>query len=372
MKKYIVALSITCFCIFLIFLLFKKVQDHQPEWKGEIIESSDKIVVRNPSEPAYRDYQLELEHIFTLGNQTDENYLFYRAMDVKVDSHDNIYVLDSGNFRIQVFNPDGKYLRTIGRRGQGPGEFSNFIYNFDISEKDYLYVRSGEFITRFTSDGQYDARISIPFGLWVFFVDSKENFYGKIIEWHGETQNDRRIIARLNSEGKIEKEYFHKWRGRDEFSGDLQFFRTNDGKLIYGWSMEHLFYINHDGKDKLIEVVSAIPPLPMPEAYKKRFKEQQKSFTTRLRNAPIPEYHVFINNMIVDDYGYIWVTPTSPETEETGFIFDVFDSRGRYLYRFNLKYYPLVIRNNYLYSLRIDPEIGDLVEKVKMRNWPPR
>jgi len=90
------------------------------------------------------------------GNQTDENYLFYQAEDIKLDSQDNIYALDSGNFRIQVFYPNGKYLRTIGIRRQGPGEFSNFIYNFDISEKDYIYVCSGKFITRFTSDGQYD------------------------------------------------------------------------------------------------------------------------------------------------------------------------------------------------------------------------
>jgi hypothetical protein len=46
----------------------------------------------------------------------------------------------------------------------------------------------------------------------------------------------------------------------------------------------------------------------MPEAYKKQFKEQQKSFRTRLRNAPIPEYHVFLKKIIVDDYGYTWVT----------------------------------------------------------------
>ena len=35
----------------------------------------------------------------------------------------NIYVLDTGNARIQKFGPDGAYLATIGRKGQGPGEF---------------------------------------------------------------------------------------------------------------------------------------------------------------------------------------------------------------------------------------------------------
>ena len=43
--------------------------------------------------------------------------------DVAVDKAGNIYILDSGNARIQKFGPDGKYLATIGRKGQGPGEF---------------------------------------------------------------------------------------------------------------------------------------------------------------------------------------------------------------------------------------------------------
>ena len=39
------------------------------------------------------------------------------------DKDGNIYILDTGNTRIQKFGPDGEYLATIGRKGQGPGEF---------------------------------------------------------------------------------------------------------------------------------------------------------------------------------------------------------------------------------------------------------
>jgi sugar lactone lactonase YvrE len=39
-----------------------------------------------------------------------------------MDKDGNIYILDSGNARIQKFGPDGKYLATIGGKGQGPGE----------------------------------------------------------------------------------------------------------------------------------------------------------------------------------------------------------------------------------------------------------
>ncbi len=53
----------------------------------------------------------------------DEHFAFNYPGDVAVDAAGNIYVLDSANARVQKFGPDGKYLATIGRKGQGPGEF---------------------------------------------------------------------------------------------------------------------------------------------------------------------------------------------------------------------------------------------------------
>ena len=53
----------------------------------------------------------------------DENVAFNYPSDVAVDKDGNIYILDTGNSRIQKFGPDGNYLATIGRKGQGPGEF---------------------------------------------------------------------------------------------------------------------------------------------------------------------------------------------------------------------------------------------------------
>lgn len=55
---------------------------------------------------------------------TDANQAFNFPFDVLMDPKENIYILDSGNQRIQVFNKDGKFLFGFGRFGQGPVEFS--------------------------------------------------------------------------------------------------------------------------------------------------------------------------------------------------------------------------------------------------------
>lgn len=69
----------------------------------------------------------------------DEHLAFNYPTDVDVDKEGNIYVLDSGNTRIQKFGPDGIYLATIGRKGQGPGEFIS-PSSLDIDEDGNLVV----------------------------------------------------------------------------------------------------------------------------------------------------------------------------------------------------------------------------------------
>jgi len=53
----------------------------------------------------------------------DENVAFNYPADVAMDRARNVYILDAANARVQKFGPDGKFLATIGRKGQGPGEF---------------------------------------------------------------------------------------------------------------------------------------------------------------------------------------------------------------------------------------------------------
>ncbi|MCJ7563989.1 MAG: 6-bladed beta-propeller [Candidatus Aminicenantes bacterium] len=70
---------------------------------------------------------------------TDENLAFNYPSDIAMDSSGNIYVLDSANNRIQKFDPEGKYLATFGRKGQGPGEFYN-PDSIDIDANGFFYV----------------------------------------------------------------------------------------------------------------------------------------------------------------------------------------------------------------------------------------
>jgi sugar lactone lactonase YvrE len=69
--------------------------------------------------------RISLELVRKIGDidTEDEHVAFNYPSDVAVDRDGNVYILDTGNTRIQKFGPDGKFLASIGRKGQGPGEF---------------------------------------------------------------------------------------------------------------------------------------------------------------------------------------------------------------------------------------------------------
>lgn len=54
---------------------------------------------------------------------TNAEEVLYQPMGLARDPEGRLFVSDAGAFRIQVYGPDGGYLRTIGMHGDAPGQF---------------------------------------------------------------------------------------------------------------------------------------------------------------------------------------------------------------------------------------------------------
>ena len=85
---------------------------------------------------------------------------FLRPRALAIDDRDRIYVADSCNHRIQVFDTRGKLLNAWGTRGTAPGQMS-YPYDLAIGPDGALYVceYGNQRVQKFTLDGE-------PLGLW--------------------------------------------------------------------------------------------------------------------------------------------------------------------------------------------------------------
>jgi DNA-binding beta-propeller fold protein YncE len=64
------------------------------------------------------------EKINEIGKRGKEEGEINLPRDVVVDKDGSLYVVDSGNFRVQKFSPDGKFISTFGSIGRMQGQFS--------------------------------------------------------------------------------------------------------------------------------------------------------------------------------------------------------------------------------------------------------
>jgi DNA-binding beta-propeller fold protein YncE len=119
---------------------------------------------------------------------------------VGVDSEGNIFVVDGGNDRIQVFDPSGQFLRGWGKHGSGEGEFDLkarteplTLGELAIDADDHLYVvdsfnervqkfdNAGNFLLEWGSSGREDGQFVRPLGVAVnpdgtiYVIDDRRN-----------------------------------------------------------------------------------------------------------------------------------------------------------------------------------------------------
>lgn len=130
-----------------------------------------RIVTSDPfSSAAY--CALGEEPVFSVGTvEGDEPYMFGRIQDVARLSDGTVAVVDGSSREVRVFDEAGVHLRSIGGRGEGPGEFRN-PWLFWVLPGDTLWVSRDYLPWQFnvySSDGAYLRMVEpAPFGVHSF------------------------------------------------------------------------------------------------------------------------------------------------------------------------------------------------------------
>jgi hypothetical protein len=88
------------------------------------IWGADSIVTNSLKEIENCEGKIKLGLVRVWGGDDteDENQFFRLPHDIKIGADKLVYIVDTGNNRIQVFDRSSNFKRTIGRKGQGPGD----------------------------------------------------------------------------------------------------------------------------------------------------------------------------------------------------------------------------------------------------------
>jgi len=381
-------------------------QGQNPQWKGSIEYQNGIKIIKNPNEPLYGEITFDLEEDLSIGNEEDENYVFYRATGISVDSERNILVLDAGNNRIQKYDKDGKYLQSIGRQGQGPGEFEgptrlyidakDNIYVIEMFQRLHIFDKNGVFQKRIKVEVQENMGVTRDGNFIVHTLSRGERksdmpmdhdmFYNiDLVSQEGTTI---KTIAsfRIERSDTIKTE-----RGFTSPNSlcipRLCFCPINEDLAIYGYALDYsLFAINAKGETVYI-IKKDEPTQPVTNAEKdkvidRRMRAQKEnelmSQISRSKYASalrFPKHKPFYRTIIKDDKDRIYVEKFKfPFDLSDSADFDIFSKDGYYLYKAKIPvrypFNPPVIKNGYDHTREIDQETGyTKIKRYKIKNW---
>jgi hypothetical protein len=269
--------------------------------------------------------KVSIEFIRNIGEleTEDENLAFHIPSDIAKDDQGNIYILDAGNHRIQKFDADGNYIKTIGNRGQGPGEFY-LPLSLDIDSRGYLYVSDpqNQRVQILKPDGTDYKTISFhetPAGT-IRLSTSGDMVMGKggIIFAFGPgggSQGPEKLMKILDSEGNILNEFGEPATYKDSFvnrTGNIFRFAIDKDDSVYV-SFEYQNRIEkYSPQGKLLW--KADRKLDYSTDLSKA-KSDVKSSGGRMQ-VRAPEMNRCSMGVAVDDKGRVWVATLKRQLKE--------------------------------------------------------
>lgn len=407
---------IRLFCAFSIIFFFPFVSHTQE--KLTIQKVDDVEIISNPKHPVPKDglrNRIVFEEDLSIGVvEGDENYMFGDTICCNTDGDGNFYVSDMKNLRIQKYNPEGRYLFTIGRKGQGPGEFRSLsVVRFDKDGNLYVCDVTGRKLSFFSKEGDFLRQIPMPGSFENIYINSND----LIIANKYEQAPADNALTMISTSGLFNEEFaqlaeLHKIKremalpGKDLSSRiqimanmiNLMVFKPQQlltlakNDFIYSGHPERYEINIFSPEGKLVKKITRdYEPIPISEKDKENFEEelsQEENFTDAPedfrkkifqlikypRHKPAYQSHTLIRSGFNQSFtlmenGWLALIVDYAEGEYT--IFDLFDQEGRYIGNFkttipaeglffnNGKAYAIATEEGYKFVKRYGIEIQE-------------
>jgi len=326
------------------------------EWQGKEASLDGVKHMQNTAEPMESAETSELEELWRLGGDTDdEDEFFGVVVAIRTDEAGNIYVLDMQLAEVKIYSKDGEFIRTIGREGEGPGEFRAPVGLFFTKDGNVavMQVQPGK-IVLLSPEGEPAGEHPIPKGQDGSFLTlvggqtgADNMVLAAAVSGFGEGKwQQTRYLASINSNGEETARYCQDTRTIEMAKAvlDDQQWDTFDRRWLVGpdgkvyatktYPDYRIHVWNSDGTvDHVIE---------REYTHRKRTAEEKRIvsdmmniFAAQIPNCEvrITDYTKDVENIFVRDDGSLWVLSSNGSRDQPDGslgVFDVYDPQGRF------------------------------------------
>lgn len=359
--------------------------DSAPAWEGSIDTlPSGTVVVTNPARGLWDSAatwrvveELRIGSVDEVGPE-----LFGQVAAVEVDPAGRLWVLEGQAQEIRVFDRDGRYVRTIGRKGGGPGEFNQPIgMAWDPSGRLWVLDPQNNRISVIDTAGTFVT--SHPaIGGWIYNpwpggFDTAGTFYTYVPDVGA--QDFSMLMVRYDTAMHPldtlrpprypgEPEFFEVRSERGTmrtgvpFGPGLEWELTTAGDFWAALTGPYELYRLSGKGDTARRVTRAFDAVSVTAEDVDSAVADLEWFTSqggKVDRSKIPGTKPALRGLFVADDGYLWAAPTTRDRADQGHVFDIFDPEGRYLGLVRLpfalsSYPPPVIRDGMIVGVTED------------------
>jgi hypothetical protein len=341
-------------------------------------KEGDVMVIKNPKEPIYKEPIISLkEDIMIGGAQAKGEYALALPRSLAVDKAGDLFILDDKESCIRDFDHSGKYLKTIGRKGQGPGEIggassmsiplgSNELIVMDISNSRLAF---------FSTDGRFIKNVPLRGNISDVKIDSHGNVYLSFKEFSPGERRD--ILKKMNPDmsNVLAEIVSHPMdKSRNPFKPWESWIVDDNDHLIYGDAkMYEIRYFGPDGK-QVRRIIRDYDPLKVSQKDIDEFRNRQAPpGLSMAQNFDFSSHHAAYRSFFVDDLGNLFIQTWERTADNRQDIHDIFDADGRFLGRVPLNRHADLInpkvrlmRSGKLYTIEPDDEGYEVVKRYSV------
>jgi hypothetical protein len=353
-------------------------------WKADIEVVNGVKTIRNPKTPRYGTFAFDLVEDLAIGDEKDDNYFFPDGMTISIAADGDFYVCDYGNKRVEVYDKNGLFIRTLGRVGQGPGEY-RFPSSVLLDESGNVLIDDARSLIVFDHDGLFLRKTPLktlltrmmagPGGTFVGTAQLNPRAEGgpknELVQLGREGER-LRTLAEFPASGVVDDLAINHW-----YTGHVAFCLRSTDSLFYGYSLDYAVHVVDSGGRPLLVFSKAEDPVSI-SAEEKGLTRKRGVFSWSGRGDPektdlgMPDHRPFFSGLMSDNAGRLYVVRFRPITEMdvTARDVDVFSRDGLYLYRMTWPFIPQVIKGGFLYEVRQDEEAGlTRIIRHRIKNW---